>query len=384
VVEVTKIIRALVVLLAVAMFVVPQQAMAGGVVEFLFGSKLKTVQLFSTEVYGAISARDPRDLHEVTFDLDGSGRRVTLDSGIPVEKGLVLVGVVATSTANREAKRVVCRLDSDPRAFDIIPGPTTGRDQETWLANAVSQARYKRGDGTAFKPFQTATPPHIFVLDSSVLLNSAHSVEIYVETGGMGASTLIPFRVVQLADETGQPVQSEYQKPLPAGAYSGGAVPPSPAAGDFATQALASALWKARIKEAAAKHGLNLDTSSEKDFRVGGTFRWQKEKGPSPFIVICIGKDDLPLPQGKVSLLLLDRDKTKREIKGEVIDGMFVTYDVPSIKQVGLRVNGQTISIRFGPPEYPRDFLDTRSHDKQWGTYVVIVQDKHGQWSMPR
>ncbi len=376
---------AVVVLLAVVTTFVPQQAMAGGVFELVFGSKSKTVQAFAPGVIGAFSARDPRDLHEVSFDLDGSGRRVVLDTGIPVEKGLVLVGILAASTAARNAQKAVLRLDLDPKAFDVVPGPRSGEDQEAWLAYAVTCARYKVGaGGRAFKPFQTASPPFVFVVDSSTLLNSAHSIDIYLECGGTGASFLLPFRVVQLADETGQPIQSEYQKPLPAGAYSGGAVPPSPAAGDFAAQALASAPWKARIKEAAAKHGLNLDTSSEKDFRLGGTFRWPKDKGPSPFIVICLGKDGLPLPQGKISLLLMDRDKIRREIKGDVIDGMFVSYDVPSIKQVAFRVNGQILSVNIVPPGHDPYFVwQTRPHDKTVGTYVVLVQDK-GEWRIPR
>jgi len=196
-------------LLSVSM--IPAQAgFLGDAVEWLFGSHPRVVQFFTPVVSGALSARDPRDVtHEVTFDIDGTGNRVVIDSGIPVVRGLVLVGILAPSTGDRPVGVERVRVDGDQNYLKIVPPPPPGYDQEEWLHDTYrDEVRHSNG---CFRGFRTDKPPYLFVLDTSTLLCLAHSVDIYIEAG-KGASALLPFRVVQPTDEYGRPVPSEYQR----------------------------------------------------------------------------------------------------------------------------------------------------------------------------
>lgn len=187
--------------------------------DLLFGSKARLEQTMLPAVAPAISVRDPVSLYEVTYDLDGAGNRVVQDTEIPVEAGLVVVGFTAPSTGDRKVQEVRFRLDGEERAFDTIPGPRPGEDQERWLRSAIRTARnlYRQDerDVFSFKPFRTNTSPFMFVVDSALLACGPHSVDIYLlQDGGdgKGASAIIPFRVVQSVDGNGQPVLGEYQQ----------------------------------------------------------------------------------------------------------------------------------------------------------------------------
>jgi len=205
------------------------QAEAGGILEFLFGSRPKMVQWFSPAADGDLHARNPFDLAEETFDLNGDGCRVVLDSGIPVERGLVLVGTVCPKTGPNPVGRWTARVDGSEEMLEVVEGPKPSDDQEQWLNYMVSRARYMRGSGARFRGFRTKTAPFYFAVDAGLLMMGAHSVEVFLWTGKReGAGVVLPFRVVRPVDEdTGQQVASEYEAP-PQQAY---AMPSTPAAG---------------------------------------------------------------------------------------------------------------------------------------------------------
>lgn len=192
-----------------------QQASA----DFLFGSKARLEQTMLPSIGVDVSVRDPVSLYEVTYDLNGMGNRVVQEPRIPVEAGLVVVGFTAPSTGDRKVQEVRFRLDGEERSFDTVPGPRPGEDQERWLRSAVRTARnlYRKDerDVFSFKPFRTNTSPFMFVIDSTLLACGPHSVDIYLlQDGGdgLGASAIIPFRIIQPVDENGQPVVGEYQQ----------------------------------------------------------------------------------------------------------------------------------------------------------------------------
>ena len=201
-------------LACVAVLVPSNQAEAGGILEFLFGSKPKMVQWFNPTADGDLHARNPFNLNEETFDLEGNGQRVVLDSGIPVERGLILVGTICPKTGPTESQRGIARLDGSGSMLEVVEGPKPSEDQEQWLNYMISRARYMRGSAR-FRGFQTAKPPYFFAVDSGLLMVGAHSVEFFVYTGkNQGASVVLPFRVVRPIDEdTGQVVASEFEAP---------------------------------------------------------------------------------------------------------------------------------------------------------------------------
>jgi hypothetical protein len=180
-------------------------AHAGGILEFLFGSKPKMVQYFSPAVSGSLTARDAGDFHELTFDLDGTGNRVVLNAGIPVESGTLLVGNALPATGDREVKEMRVRLDGDPRAFAVVPPPASTENQEEWLEATVRYAKYlSRRQKATFAGVVTSGLPCFFVVDTSRLMRSAHAIEVFVRQdgkNGLGAATTLPFRVVDVVDE---------------------------------------------------------------------------------------------------------------------------------------------------------------------------------------
>lgn len=186
--------------------------------DLLFGSKPRLDQTMIPSIGVDVSVRDPVSLYEVTYDLNGMGNRVVQEPRIPVEVGLVVVGFTAPSTGDRKVQEVRFRLDGEERAFDTIPGPRPGENQERWLRSAIRNARNLYGqedDVFSFKAFRTNTSPFMFVVDSPLLACGPHSVDIYLlQDGGdgKGASAIIPFRIVQPVDENGQPVLGEYQR----------------------------------------------------------------------------------------------------------------------------------------------------------------------------
>ena len=204
---------AVVAVLLVLCLLITSQAGAGGILEFLFGSKPRIVQWFAPSADGDLHARNPFTLGEETFDLEGNGTRVVLDSGIPVERGLVLVGTVGPKTGPSTVPRWTARVDGSDQLLEVVDGPRPSDDQEQWLSYMVSRARYMRGSGARFRGFRTKTAPFYFAVDSGLLLQGAHSVEVFLWTGrNQGASVVLPFRIVRPVDEsTGKPVPSEYE-----------------------------------------------------------------------------------------------------------------------------------------------------------------------------
>jgi hypothetical protein len=356
---VVKRIAVLLVVLACLMGSV-QQASAGGLLEFLFGSAPKIVQFFSPTVAGALSARDPRTLDEVTFDLDGTGNRVVLDSGIPVEKGLVLIGIIAPSTGDREVGEVKFRLDGDPKALEVISGPKPGEDQERWLRFVVSRARYMYGRDREFRGFQTNTAPYVFVVDTSLMLCTAHSVDIFVRQagrGGLGASTLLPFRVVQLSDEDGRPVESEYQQPLRT-TYPQAA--PTRCEATFAPSYPISSgtdacpqSWEQYIIGAARRFGYGIQPA---DLLVYNQFGWTGA-GTAPFVFFAVdGFGQLVRPD---SFEL--RVNTRRVRYDESpADGLLIVCDLPAGAEVTPYMDGRPV--------------------RAWGRDLTINTGQYGHW----
>jgi len=193
-------------------------AQAGGIIEFLFGTRPRLVQWFAPAADGDLHARNPFTLQEETFDLQGNGQRAVFNAGIPVERGLVLVGTVCPKTGPIESRRAVSRLDGSGTALEVIDGPRASADQEKWLEYMVTRARYLHGSHR-FRGFQTTKPPYFFAIDTGLLMVGAHSVEVFVYTGeGKGASVVLPFRVVRQIDEdTAATVPTLYEANSPPG-----------------------------------------------------------------------------------------------------------------------------------------------------------------------
>lgn len=189
-----------------------EQASAGGIAEFLFGSKPRMVQWFAPSCDGDLTARDPVTLKEMTFDLEGNGNRVVFDPGIPVERGLILFGTVCPKTGPNETFKGVSRLDGNGKMLEVVEGPRPDSDQERWLTHMVARARDIRGT-PQFRGFQTTRAPYFFAIDTGLLAYGAHSVEVFVWVGKRtGASVVLPFRVVPLVDEdTGESQPTEYE-----------------------------------------------------------------------------------------------------------------------------------------------------------------------------
>jgi hypothetical protein len=255
--ELIDVRKTLVVVVLVCLLGSVQQAPA----DFLFGSKARLEQTMLPSIGVDVSVRDPVSLYEVTYDLNGMGNRVVQEPRIPVEAGLVVVGFTAPSTGDRKVQEVRFRLDGDERAFDSIPGPRPGENQERWLRSAIRTARnlYRHErDVFSFKPFRTNTSPFMFVVDSTLLACGPHSVDIYLlQDGGdgKGASAIIPFRIVQPVDENGQPVLGEYQRKrleasrAVAPPMLGDALSPFAGADDFCQVAVrAAASWGYRCR----------------------------------------------------------------------------------------------------------------------------------------
>lgn len=205
-----------------------EQAGAGGIGEFLFGSKPRMVQWFAPSCDGDLTARDPQTLREMTFDLEGNGNRVVFDPGIPVERGLILIGTICPKTGPNESFRGVSRLDGNGKTLEIVEGPRADSDQERWLTHMVARARDVRGT-PQFRGFQTAKPPYFFAIDTGLLSYGAHSVEVFIWVGKRtGASVVLPFRVTPLVDEdTGESQPTEYEDTR-LGTLSGVTGPPAP------------------------------------------------------------------------------------------------------------------------------------------------------------
>lgn len=185
----------LVVLVAIlCVGVVP--AKAGGILEWLFGSRPKVVQYFSPAVAGSLMAYD-RYLNEITFDLNGDGNRIVLAAGIPVEKDTLLVGMALPATGDRRVKSIEFRLDGDWEALQVIP-IERGENQKSWLRRAM------RAMKPGFYGVSSGKAPFIFCIETSLLLNSAHAIEVFVRQdgkNGQGAATTLPFRIVEAVDE---------------------------------------------------------------------------------------------------------------------------------------------------------------------------------------
>lgn len=348
-----------------------QQASAGGLLEFLFGSAPKIVQFFSPTVSGALSARDPRSLDEVTFDLDGSGNRVVLDSGIPVEKGLVLIGIIAPSTGDREVGEVKFRLDGDPKALEVISGPKPGEDQERWLRFVVSRARYMYGRDREFRGFQTNTAPYVFVVDTSLMLSTAHSVDIFVRQagrGGLGASTLLPFRVVQLSDEEGRPVESEYQQPLRAYPQAVSTRSAATFAPSYPISSVTDACpqsWEQYIIGAARQFGYGIDPADLLEYN---QFGWAGA-GTAPFIFFCVDE----------SGQLVRSDSFELEVNGRRMrydespqDGLLIVCDLPANAQITPYMDGRPVLARG---------RDLTINCNQYGHWVPAVR-RGNQWTV--
>lgn len=190
-----------VVVLAAVSVAMPAQA---GLLSFLFGSKGKVAQYFDPAVTGALTARDRNSLNEMTFDLSEGreeGGKYVFDRGIPVERGLIMVGSAAASTADREVGQCFIRVDSRRiEKCDLVCPPKPGQDEEAWLEWAVMEARKRAGFRGTFAPFATTSAPFYFVIDTATLMCSSHCVEIFVRQSGKngrGATCMLDFRVVE-------------------------------------------------------------------------------------------------------------------------------------------------------------------------------------------
>lgn len=194
-------VMVVVVVLAAVSVAMPAQA---GLLSFLFGSKGKVAQYFDPAVTGALTARDRNSLNEMTFDLSEGreeGGKYVFDRGIPVERGLIMVGSAASSTADREVGQSFIRLNSRRiEKCDLVCPPKPGQDEEAWLEWAVMEARKRAGFRGTFAPFCTNAPPFYYAVDTSTLMVGSHSIEIFIRQSGKngrGATCMLDFRVVE-------------------------------------------------------------------------------------------------------------------------------------------------------------------------------------------
>lgn len=321
-------------------------AQAGGVLEFLFGSRPRLVQWFAPAADGDLHARNPFTLQEETFDLQGNGQRVVFNAGIPVERGLILVGTICPKTGPVESRRGVSRLDGNGSALEVVDGPKASADQEKWLEYMISRARYLRGSEKRFRGFQTTKPPYFFAIDTGLLMVGAHSVEVFVYTGeGKGASVVLPFRVVRGIDEDKMAaVPTLYEADSPPG-DDVLEVPTSP--NGVSVEAVQDVLSFGVVAEAVGFRGDPLDWT--RFFPSGGSF------GPQPFVLFVVRNGQLDRCR-EYRLIVDGREK----LVPDDGDGFLVSPDARP---------GQTIVPVFDGQAYPP--VEVRAGEGIW--YPIAV-----------